>query len=94
MFPAGFGLYAAAMNIKVILWRAFLLGWTIVCAIFLYGVVMKTYQMDISDLLLGIGISLGIWVAGICAVWGAAWLVARLLGISQGALPPTDHNAP
>lgn len=72
------------MKLQIILWRAFLLGWTILCGIFLYGVVMRTYQLAVSDLLLGIGISLGIWVAGICAVWGGAWLVLRLLGLGQG----------
>lgn len=72
------------MKLKIILWRAFLLGWTILCAMFLYGAVMAVYQQSIGDILLASGISVGIWAGGICVVWGAAWLVMRLLGIDGG----------
>lgn len=72
------------MNIKVVLWRAFLMGWSTVCALFLYGAVRATYQKSITDLLLAIGVALALWVAGVCAVWGGAWLALRLLGKGQG----------
>ncbi|GAB6037463.1 hypothetical protein JCM15519_20220 [Fundidesulfovibrio butyratiphilus] len=67
------------MNILKALWRGFLLLWTTLCAIFLFGVVRTYIAQSLGFPFLGIALTLGMWVGGICLVWGVSKLAGRFL---------------